>query len=170
MANPFATYRASKRYNEELARMQQELWDNLKIQIGMLSEQRKQMLASANQDIVQRKMQGYRTQQATIARQLAMGLGAGGGTLSAIQGNLQQAVAQDVGIIQSNLANYLAQTQYQQQLMQRETMSLYSQYESQKRKPGLDALEATLGLVANIALLDWSKLGDLLSPLLLKGG
>ena len=44
MANPFATYRASKRYNEELARMQQELWDNLKIQIGMLSEQRKQML------------------------------------------------------------------------------------------------------------------------------
>ena len=99
-----------------------------------------------------------------------MGLGAGGGTLSAVQGNLQQAVAQDGGIIQSNLANYLAQTQYQQQLMQRETMSQYSQYESQKRKPGLDALEATLGLVANIASLDWSKLGDLLSPLLLKGG
>ena len=139
----YSAYQQATKYNEQLALSQQSLENNYRNQLTALSLQQKQLRAQANQQIIERKLQSYKTQQGTIAHTLGMGA-YGGGTLMALLGSIQQDTAKDVGIIDANLQNYLVQAKYQQAGLATTYQNNVSQLQSQEKNPFTAALQGAV--------------------------
>ncbi len=120
---------ALKLYEKETKRIQEDIRQQTKLNLQQLDLQRKQQVAAFNQSVFERKLQGLK---ATSGSQVALAArGLQGGTAGRLLETIQYDTSKDIGVIQENLRNYLAQQTLREEQYRAAGEAQINQYEAQ---------------------------------------
>lgn len=120
---------ALKLYEKETKRIQEDIRQQTKLSLQQLDLQRKQQVAAFNQSVFERKLQGLKAISGSQVALAARGLQ--GGTAGRLLETIQYDTSKDIGIIQENLRNYLAQQTLREEQYRAAGEAQINQYEAQ---------------------------------------
>ena len=120
---------ALKLYEKETKRIQEDIRQQTKLNLQQLDLQRKQQVAALQQSVSERKLQGIRALGGSQVALAARGLQ--GGTAGRLLETIQYDTSKDIGIIQENLRNYLAQQTLRKEQFRAAGEAQINQYEAQ---------------------------------------
>lgn len=116
-------------YEKETRRIQEDIRKQTQLNLQQLDLQRKQQVAAFQQSIAERKLQGIRALSGSQVALAARGLQ--GGTAGRLLETVQYDTSKDIGIIQENLRNYLAQQTLREEQYRTAGEAQIAQYEAQ---------------------------------------
>ena len=138
------SYNQASKQNEAIDQTKQQVEENTALQLQTLLQQKRQAEAATAEEIVQRKVQGLKTEGATQAWQAALGVKMSSSTMQAIFQEVGQDVQHDINIIQQNLENYMAQAYLQELQIQKSSEAQINQLEAQKSNVLLETASGAL--------------------------
>lgn len=117
------------RFSTETQRVQQQLREQTQRNLRQLDLQKKQQVASFQQGVTERRLQGARALGGSQATLAARGLR--GGSANRLLESVRMDTQKDIGVIQENLGNYLEQAELRRQQIEASGEAQISQYQSQ---------------------------------------
>ena len=130
-------------YEKEIQRIQEDIRKQTQLNLQQLDLQRKQQVAAFQQSVAERKIQGMRALGGSQVALAARGLQ--GGTAERLLKTVQYDTSKDIGIIQENLRNYLAQQTLREEQYRAAGEVQINQYEAQLKmqRQGVEAQAPT---------------------------